>query len=94
MNLYNKMTSPSLEYRVNNLKWCILRYPNDSMVQLAGMEMITYLCTTLFAADRRSRLTLDRELILTEDGHSMRFPRLAIIETKSGSAPSSADRIL
>lgn len=37
MNLYNKMTSPSLEYRVNNLKWCILRYPNDSMAQLAGM---------------------------------------------------------
>mgnify|MGYP000914358550 CR=1 FL=1 len=54
----------------------------------------TYLRTTLLAADRRSRLTLDRELVWTGDGHSMRFPRLAIIETKSGSAPSSADRIL
>lgn len=36
MNMYNRYTSPSLEYRVNNLKWCILRYPDDSMAQLAG----------------------------------------------------------
>ena len=54
----------------------------------------SYLRTTLLTADGRARLTLDRELVWTENGRSLRIPRLAIIETKSGSAPSSADRTL
>ena len=54
----------------------------------------SYLRTTLLAADGRARLTLDRELVWKENGHSLRAPRLAIIETKAGSAPSSADRAL
>ena len=54
----------------------------------------SYLRTTLLAADGRARLTLDRELVWKENGHSLRAPRLAIIETKAGSAPSSADRTL
>ncbi len=36
MKLYNKMTDPVIEERVNNTKWVILRYPNPSMAQLAG----------------------------------------------------------
>lgn len=36
MNMYNKLMSPLLDYRVNKTKWCILRYPNPSMAQLAG----------------------------------------------------------
>ena len=36
MNLYNKLLRPVLDYRVNDTKWCILRYPNPSMAQLAG----------------------------------------------------------
>ncbi len=36
MKLYNKMTDPIIEERVNNTKWVILRYPNPSMAQLAG----------------------------------------------------------
>lgn len=36
MNLHNKLTSPVLDYRVNKTKWCILRYPNAAMAQLAG----------------------------------------------------------
>ena len=31
---------------------------------------------------------------MVDNGYSLRVPRLAIIETKSGSAPSSADRTL
>lgn len=42
MSMYNRYTSPSLEYRVNNLKWCILRYPNDSMAQLAGTSVESF----------------------------------------------------
>ena len=36
INLYNKLLRPVLDYRVNDTKWCILRYPNPSMAQLAG----------------------------------------------------------
>lgn len=38
LNLYNKLTSPTLDYRVNRTKWVILRYPNPSMAQLANMS--------------------------------------------------------
>lgn len=36
LKLYNKLTSPTLDYRVNETKWVILRYPNPSMAQLAN----------------------------------------------------------
>lgn len=36
LNLYNKLMRPVLDYRVNDTKWCILRYPNASMAQLAN----------------------------------------------------------
>lgn len=38
LNLYNRITSPTLDYRVNKTKWVILRYPNPSMAQLANMS--------------------------------------------------------
>lgn len=36
LNMYYKLTSPTLDYRVNKTKWVILRYPNPSMAQLAN----------------------------------------------------------
>ncbi len=36
LNLYYRMTQPTLDYRVNETKWVVLRYPNASMAQLAG----------------------------------------------------------
>lgn len=37
--LYQKYYShPVVEERVNNTKWCIMRYPNPSMAQLANMN--------------------------------------------------------
>ena len=62
--------------------------------QLRPTLETSYLRATLLTADGRARLTLDRELVWIENGRSLRIPRLAIIETKSGSAPSSADRTL
>lgn len=38
MNMYNKILRPVLDERVNNTKWAIMRYPNSSMAQLAGMS--------------------------------------------------------
>ena len=36
LNLYERLTTPTLDWRVNRTKWVILRYPNGSMAQLAG----------------------------------------------------------
>lgn len=39
MTIYNKLMRPTLDYRVNHTKWVVLRYPNPSMAQLAGMSL-------------------------------------------------------
>lgn len=35
MALYLKIMKPTFDERVDNTKWCVLRYPNDSMAQLS-----------------------------------------------------------
>ncbi len=54
----------------------------------------SYTRTTLLAPDGSSRLTLDQDLVWTENGQVLRAPRLAVIETKSGSAAGQADKLL
>ncbi len=39
LNLYYKSLQPVLDYRVNHTKWVVLRYPNDSMAQLANTSL-------------------------------------------------------
>ncbi|MDR1954256.1 MAG: aminopeptidase [Clostridiales Family XIII bacterium] len=39
INMYNRVLRPVLDYRVNHTKWVVLRYPNASMAQLAGMSL-------------------------------------------------------
>lgn len=39
LSLYNRILRPVLDERVNNTKWSIMRYPNYSMAQLAGMSL-------------------------------------------------------
>ena len=39
MLAYRKITQDVLNYRVNNTRWCVLRWPNPSMAQ--GAKMIT-----------------------------------------------------
>ena len=39
LNMYYRLTQPVLDYRVNITKWVVLRYPNDSMAQLAGTSL-------------------------------------------------------
>lgn len=39
LNMYYRLTTPTLDYRVNKTKWVILRYPNNSMAQLAGSSL-------------------------------------------------------
>ena len=42
MNLYNKVLRPVTDYRVNNTKWVVLRYPNPSMAQLANTSLESF----------------------------------------------------
>jgi len=39
LNMYSKALRPVLDYRVNKTKWVVLRYPNNSMAQLAGTSL-------------------------------------------------------
>ncbi len=39
LNMYSKLTRPALDWRVNETKWVVLRYPNDSMAQLANTSL-------------------------------------------------------
>ena len=56
MNLYHRILGPVLDYRVNHTKWCVLRYPNGAMAQLAGMSVAAFedfyfdVCTMDYAA--------------------------------------------
>lgn len=38
MRMYNRILRPVVDERVDNTKWAIMRYPNESMAQLAGMS--------------------------------------------------------
>ena len=38
-SMYNRLTHPTLEYRVNKTKWVVLRYPNNAMAQLANSSL-------------------------------------------------------
>ncbi|MCQ4637325.1 aminopeptidase [Anaerovorax odorimutans] len=42
LNMYSKLTRPTLDYRVNKTKWVILRYPNSSMAQLANTSLESF----------------------------------------------------
>jgi aminopeptidase len=42
LNMYNKTLRPVLNYRVNNTKWVVLRFPNNSMAQLANTSLESF----------------------------------------------------
>ncbi|MCT4612027.1 MAG: aminopeptidase [Clostridia bacterium] len=42
LKLTSKIMKPVLDERVNNTKWVVLRYPNNSMAQLAGTSLESF----------------------------------------------------
>ncbi|WP_460772395.1 polyphosphate polymerase domain-containing protein [Microbacterium sp. GXF7504] len=63
--------------------------------ELDATLMTRYRRATLLAPDGAGRATVDTELEWIEaDGHGFTLPRLAIVETKSGSSASAVDRLL
>ncbi len=77
MEIYNKyyQTPVHLEERVTNTKWCILRYPNEEMANMAKMdldEFTTYfynVCTLDYAKMEQAMEPLKQLLSRTKEVH-------------------------
>lgn len=68
--------------------------PTPTHAGLAGTLRTRYLRFTLLLPATDSRVTVDTDLRWTADGHELHLPETAIVETKTGSAASFADRHL
>lgn len=68
----------------------------EAGVPLLPVLDVTYTRQTLLQADGQGRVTIDRDLRWTDraDGTTVEASRLCVLETKSGAAPSAADRLL
>ena len=68
MALYSKTTRPVLNYRVNQTRWCVLRWPTPSMAQAAGMSTEAFenlyfdVCTMDYRKMARAMAPLERRM--------------------------------
>src|ERR1700690_203448 len=68
MVLYSRITRPVLDYRVNQTRWCVLRWPTPSMAQAAGMSTEAFenlyfaVCTMDYAKMARAMVPLERRM--------------------------------
>jgi aminopeptidase len=66
--LYSKILRPVLNYRVNQTKWCVLRWPTPSMAQAASMSTEAFenfyfdVCTMDYAKMARAQVPLQRRM--------------------------------
>jgi aminopeptidase len=64
MGLYSRINRPVLNYRVNQTRWCVLRWPSPSMAQNAGMSTEAFenlyfdVCTMDYGKMARAMLPL------------------------------------
>lgn len=75
MSLYSRISGPVLDYRVENTKWVVLRYPNPSMAQLASMSTEAFedfyydVCTMDYAKMGRAMDALKARMDAAEEVH-------------------------
>lgn len=75
LNMYYRKTQPVLDYRVNETKWVVLRYPNESMAQLAGTSLESFedfyfeVCTLDYAKMSRAMDSLVELMNRTDKVH-------------------------
>lgn len=62
--------------------------------ELRPMVRTGFIRSTLWLPADGARVTVDRDLAVTRGGDCVGYPGLAVVETKSGSAPSQADHLL
>jgi len=75
MKLYTKITRPVQDYRVNQTRWCVLRWPTPSMAQAAGMSTEAFenlyfdVCTMDYARMGRAMTPLQTLMARTDRVH-------------------------
>ena len=68
MSLYSRVTRPVLNYRVNQTRWCVLRWPTSSMAQSAGMSTEAFedlyfdVCTMDYHKMAKAMMPLERRM--------------------------------
>jgi aminopeptidase len=66
--LYSRILRPVLNYRVNQTRWCVLRWPTPSMAQGAGMSTEAFenlyfnVCTMDYRRMARAMVPLERRM--------------------------------
>jgi aminopeptidase len=75
MQLYSKILRPVQDYRVNQTRWCVLRWPSPSMAQAAGMSTEAFenlyfdVCTMDYAKMARAMSPLEKLMKKTDRVH-------------------------
>jgi aminopeptidase len=75
MQLYSRIIRPVQDYRVNETRWCVLRWPTPSMAQAAGMSTEAFenlyfdVCTMDYAKMARAMVPLERRMKRTDKVH-------------------------
>jgi aminopeptidase len=68
MALYSRVTRPLMNYRVNQTRWCVLRWPTPSMAQGAGMSTEAFenlyfdVCTMDYPKMARAMVPLEKRM--------------------------------
>ena len=71
VQLYSKIIRPVQDYRVNQTRWCVLRWPTPSMAQAAGMSTEAFenlyfdVCTMDYAKMGRAMVPLEKLMAKT-----------------------------
>ena len=75
MQMYSKIIRPVLDYRVNQTRWVVLRWPSPSMAQAAGMSTEAFenlyfdVCTMDYAKMAKAMLPLEKLMKRTDRVH-------------------------
>jgi len=72
MKMYSRLIRPVLDYRVNQTRWCVLRWPAPSMAQAAGMSTEAFedlyfeVCTMNYQKMGRAMAPLEKLMARTD----------------------------
>jgi aminopeptidase len=75
MSLYTKVTRPVQNYRVNQTRWVVLRWPTPSMAQAAGMSTEAFenfyfdVCTMDYRRMAKAMLPLQKRMLKADRVH-------------------------
>ena len=75
MQMYSKIIRPVLDYRVNQTRWCVLRWPTPSMAQSAAMSTEAFenlyfdVCTMDYAKMAKAMIPLEKLMAKTDRVH-------------------------